>query len=161
MNRQSSRIDCRFERIGASLPAPLLKPAIALWHPLLFDWVVTLFSLGYALTVLFMGQSALHLGIYKGPLVLSFSPYALLFAVTMLVAAGVGLVGLYRLDKNLRMKSSFVLSIAYAWVSVYYVEAVPLPWQAVFVYAFHGLMEVTVYLRTASDPRHLWEKDGV
>ncbi|HEY0818122.1 MAG TPA: hypothetical protein VGD46_05040, partial [Rhizobacter sp.] len=79
-------ISCRLERLGYNLPAALQAPARALWHPLVYDWVVTLFSLGYAVVVLGMGANALHLGIYKGPIVAMFSPYALAFAGTMLVA---------------------------------------------------------------------------
>lgn len=152
----TNRLDCRFERMGSSLPG--LQSAVkALWHPLVYDWVVTLFSLGYAVIVMGMGANALHLGIYKGPIVATFSPYALAFAGTMLVAAVMGMVGLARLNKSWRMKSSFFLVLAYAWVGIYYIKVVPLPWQAVFVYAFHGLMEAVVYLRCATDPRHLWE----
>lgn len=154
----SRKSDCRLERFGANLPAFLLKPAVALWHPLLFDWVVTLFSLGYSLTVLFMGASALHLGIYRGPLVESFTPYTLGFAATMFVASVLGLFGLARLSKSMRMKSSFFLVMAYAWVAMYYYNAIPLPWQAVFLYGFHAATEVAVYWRCATDPRHLWER---
>lgn len=152
----SRKLDCRIERFGASLPSPLLKPAEALWHPLIFDWVVTVFSFGYAITVLFMGASALHLGIYQGPLVALFTPYTLGFACTMLVASIFGMVGLSRLNKSMRMKSSFFLVLAYAWVAMYYYNAIPLPWQAVFLYGFHAACEVLVYWRCATDPRHIW-----
>lgn len=154
----SQKPECRIERFGAALPAPLLKPAAALWHPLLFDWVITLFSLGYSIIVLVMGSSALHLGIYKGPLVEHFTPYTFGFALTMLVASLLGLAGLLRLNKSWRMKSSFFLVMSYGWVALYYYSAIPLPWQAVFLYGFHGLTEAVVYLRCATDPRHLWEQ---
>lgn len=152
-----NKLECRFERFGYNLPSVLQAPVRALWHPLLYDWVVTLFSLGYAVIVMCMGANALHLGIYKGPIVATFSPYALAFSGTMLVASIIGMVGLARRDKRWRMRSSFFLVLAYCWVGIYYIKVVPLPWQAVFVYAFHGFMEAVVYLRTSTDPRHLWE----
>lgn len=153
-----NRLNCRFERLGYNLPKVLQAPVRAIWHPLVYDWAVTLFSLGYALIVLGMGANALHLGIYKGAIVATFNPYAVAFAATMLVAALMGLAGLAKLNKSWRMKSSFFLVFAYCWVAIYYIKVVPLPWQAVFVYAFHGVMEAVVYFRTATDPRHLWER---
>lgn len=152
----TQKLERKIMQVGYTLPAPLLAPVKWLWHPLLFDWVITSFSFGYALVVLIMGANALHLGVYQGPLVLAFSPYTTGFAATMLLASGMGLVGLYRLDKKMRLRSSFFLVLAYAWVAVYYVKAVPLPWQAVFIFLFHGTMEAAVYFRTATDPRHLW-----
>lgn len=153
----NSKIDGRIERFGYNLPEVMKLPVKLLWHPLLFDWAATTFSLGYALVMLFMGPAAMHLGIWRGPFVIPFSGYVLAFAGTMLVASVMGLVGLAKLNRTLRMKSSFFLVLAYAWSAVYYVKVMPLPWQVVFVFGFHGLMECAVYLRTASDPRHLWD----
>lgn len=155
-----SDLSCRFERFGFALPSLLQKPVIYLWHPLLFDWLVTVFTVGYALILLIMGEKALHLGVYKGPVVESFAGLTIPFAATLLLAGLVGMYGLAKRNKTMRRHSSYVLVLGYVFVAFYYFNAVPLPAQAVFIYGSHGLMEFIVYLRTVTDTRHVWERDG-
>lgn len=153
-----SKAGLGLERIGAGLSETTKQRIVrALWGPLVFDWIVTLFSLGYGVTTVVISTSAAHFRVLSSPASTLFKAYVTVYGASMVLASVIGMYGLLRLRKSLRMQSSYLLVGAYAWLVVFYLSAVPLPWMAVYVFGFHAGMEAIVYLRTATDPRHIWQ----
>lgn len=140
-----------------ALPANVQKRVLdVLWGPLLFDWMVTWFAVGYGALIAFLGRDALHFRVLSSPAGEAFSQVATPFGLMIMAIGGCGLYGLSKLKKRVRMATSFLICGVYMWMITFYLGAVPLPWQGVFLFGFHAGMEALVYLRTASDPRHLW-----
>lgn len=132
----SRKIDCRLQRLGASLPEQMrTAPIDALWHPLLFDWLATVFTLGYSV---FLIVDVGWIG------------------VMMLIASAYGMAGLWKLKRHWRLRSTWVLALAYGFLAMVMLDVRPIPFSMVYLFAAHATMEVVVCLRCATDPRHHW-----
>lgn len=124
--------------------------------PHLPEWWAGVFAVGYGTLLAVMGNGSLSLGLYQGRIADWFGPVTQMFGLLVLLNALVGLHALHERRKILRMASSVFACYAMFWISLFYILVVPVPWQAVWVYATHAVLEGLVYLRIRHNLTDYW-----
>lgn len=124
--------------------------------PHLPEWWAGVFAVGYGSVLGLAGDGALSMGLFGGDVVHWFGPVTQVFGFIMALNALIGLNALHKRNKALRMASSVFAFIAMMWISLFYIMVVPVPWQAVWVYAVHAVLEGLVYLRIRHNLTDYW-----
>lgn len=124
--------------------------------PHLPEWWAGVFAVGYGALLAIMGNGSMTLGVYSGRVTEWFGPVTQVFGLVVALNALIGLNALHRRQKALRMATSIFAFIALLWVSLFYILVVPVPWQAVWLYATHAVLEGLVFLRVRHNLTDYW-----
>lgn len=135
------------------IPAPRLS-AETVYKGLAFfgtrhlaEYWSSVFALGFGLVLLMTGDERLSMGLFQGNKFNGFEKYALMYSLTVTFAGAIGLYGVAKKLRAWRTTSSLILFAGLGWLSVYYYFAIPVPWQAVWMYVAHSLLEGVIFLR--------------
>lgn len=129
----------------------------ALQSPRLFEWTTTLFALSYGFVWCFVLITDRYALVVSGQVVEFFKPLFFVFSFLMTTAGAVGTAGLVLRAKWLRITASFILFAGFGWLALYFIFAVPLLPQAVYVYFAHAILEAIVFLRVKNDLSSYWD----
>lgn len=130
--------------MAKTCPCVMLVDMLKTVH--LAEWWSSIFAAGFGLVLIVWGNR-LSMGVFQGTVVTDFSQFALAYSWFVFVAGLLGLLGLAVKHRRLRMLSAMMLFASLGWLPLYYYWSVPIPWQGVWVYAAHALLEGAIYVR--------------